>query len=220
METKANYLMIGGFVLGVLAFAFIFIFWISNFAGGGTRYLIVFENSVAGLTSGSSVGFNGIKVGEVQSFALDPDDGRKVQVLISVGDRTPVRENLPREHPVSGTDRRQRDSDHARHAEVAPSGGDGRGSHSDDRGRPRRGRACSMPRPPPSTAPTPSSSVWTISLPRTRTSINSTMSNVDEFTTMLKDQNEKISQTIEQLEKASKSFKTSLPPSSTPMSTG
>ena len=85
--------MIGGFVLGVLAFAFIFIFWISNFAGGGTRYLIVFENSVAGLTSGSSVGFNGIKVGEVQSFALDPDDGRKVQVLISIGDGTPVREN-------------------------------------------------------------------------------------------------------------------------------
>ncbi len=93
METKANYLMIGGFVLGVLAFAFIFIFWISNFAGGGTRYLIVFETSVAGLTSGSSVGFNGIKVGEVQSFALDPDDGRKVQVLISVNDGTPVREN-------------------------------------------------------------------------------------------------------------------------------
>src|SRR5680860_1880812 len=93
METKANYLMIGGFVLGVLAFAFIFIFWISNFAGGGKRYLIVFENSVAGLTSGSSVGFNGIKVGEVQSFALDPDDGRKVQVLISVGEGTPVRED-------------------------------------------------------------------------------------------------------------------------------
>ena len=93
METKANYLMIGGFVLGVLAFAFIFIFWISNFAGGGKRYLIVFESSVAGLTSGSSVGFNGIKVGEVQSFALDPEDGRKVQVLISVGDNTPVREN-------------------------------------------------------------------------------------------------------------------------------
>jgi len=93
METKANYLMVGGFVLGVLAFAFIFIFWISNFAGGGTRYLIVFENSVAGLTSGSSVGFNGIKVGEVQSFALDPEDGRKVQVLISINDGTPVREN-------------------------------------------------------------------------------------------------------------------------------
>jgi phospholipid/cholesterol/gamma-HCH transport system substrate-binding protein len=93
METKANYLMIGGFVLGVLALAFIFVFWMSNFAGGGKGYYIVFESSVAGLTTGSSVGFNGIKVGEVQSFALDPQDARKVQVLISVRDDTPVREN-------------------------------------------------------------------------------------------------------------------------------
>lgn len=93
METKANYLMIGGFVLGVLALAFIFVFWMSNFAGGGKRYYIVFESSVAGLTSGSSVGFNGIKVGEVQSFALDPEDARKVHVLVSVRDETPVREN-------------------------------------------------------------------------------------------------------------------------------
>jgi phospholipid/cholesterol/gamma-HCH transport system substrate-binding protein len=93
METKANYLMIGGSVLGVLVFAFIFIFWISNFAGGGKQFLIVFDSSVAGLTSGSSVGFNGIKVGEVRSFELDPKDARKVQVLISVADDTPVRGN-------------------------------------------------------------------------------------------------------------------------------
>jgi len=93
METKANYLMIGGFVLGVLAFAFVFVFWMSNFAGGGKRYYVVFESSVAGLTTGSSVGFNGIKVGEVQSFALDAEDARKVHVLISVRDDTPVREN-------------------------------------------------------------------------------------------------------------------------------
>ena len=93
METKANYLMIGGFVLGVLALAFIFVFWMSNFGGGGKRYTIVFESSVAGLTTGSSVGFNGIRVGEVQSFALDPEDGRKVRVLVSLRDDTPVREN-------------------------------------------------------------------------------------------------------------------------------
>ncbi|MBC8020174.1 MAG: MCE family protein [Methyloceanibacter sp.] len=93
METKANYLMIGGFVLGMLALVFVFVFWMSNFAGGGKRYYIVFESSVAGLTTGSSVGFNGIRVGEVQSFALDPQDARKVQVLISVRDDTPVREN-------------------------------------------------------------------------------------------------------------------------------
>jgi len=93
METKANYLMIGGFVLGVLALAFIFVFWMTNLAGGGKRYFIVFDGSVAGLTTGSSVGFNGIKVGEVQSMQLDPADARKVQVLIGVHADTPVREN-------------------------------------------------------------------------------------------------------------------------------
>jgi phospholipid/cholesterol/gamma-HCH transport system substrate-binding protein len=93
METKANSLMIGGFVLGVLALAFIFVFWMTNLAGGGKRYFIVFDSSVAGLTTGSSVGFNGIKVGEVQSMQLDPNDARKVQVLISVHADTPVREN-------------------------------------------------------------------------------------------------------------------------------
>jgi phospholipid/cholesterol/gamma-HCH transport system substrate-binding protein len=93
METKANYLMIGGFVLGVLALAFIFVFWMTNLAGGGKRYFIVFDGSVAGLTTGSSVGFNGIKVGEVQSMQLDPADARKVQVLITVHADTPVREN-------------------------------------------------------------------------------------------------------------------------------
>jgi len=92
METKANYLMIGGFVLGVLALAFIFVFWMTNL-GGGKRYYIVFDGSVAGLTTGSSVGFNGIKVGEVQSLQLDPADARKVQVLVSVHADTPVREN-------------------------------------------------------------------------------------------------------------------------------
>ncbi|MGV1013451.1 MAG: MlaD family protein [Methyloceanibacter sp.] len=91
METKANYLMIGGFVLGVLALGFLFVFWMSNLSGGGKRFYVVFEGSVAGLTSGSSVGFNGIKVGEVQSFALDPNDARKVRVLIDVRDDTPIR---------------------------------------------------------------------------------------------------------------------------------
>ncbi|HKA65691.1 MAG TPA: MlaD family protein [Methyloceanibacter sp.] len=85
--------MIGGFVLGVLALAFIFVFWMTNLSGGGKRYFIVFDGSVAGLTTGSSVGFNGIKVGEVQSMQLDPADARKVQVLISVHADTPVREN-------------------------------------------------------------------------------------------------------------------------------
>ena len=115
METKANYLMIGGFVLGVLALAFIFVFWMTNLAGGGKRYFIVFDGSVAGLTTGSSVGFNGIKVGEVQSIAAR--SGRCPQ---SAGaDQRSCRHAGARElacqHAVAGADRRHRHSDLAGH---------------------------------------------------------------------------------------------------------
>ena len=96
METKANYLMIGGFVLGVLAFAFIFVFWMSNFAGGGKRYYVVFDSSVAGLTTGSSVGFQGLKVGEVQSFSLDqiPDSVAMASSSLISTPRTPAKSTL------------------------------------------------------------------------------------------------------------------------------
>lgn len=93
METKANYLLIGGSVLGIFALAFIFIVWMTDLAGGGKDYYVVFQGSVSGLATGSSVAFNGIKVGEVQSITLDPQDARNVQVLISVNKDTPVRTN-------------------------------------------------------------------------------------------------------------------------------
>jgi phospholipid/cholesterol/gamma-HCH transport system substrate-binding protein len=93
METKANYLMIGGFVLGVIVLAFLFVYWMSNFGGGGQSYYILFQNSVAGLTTDSPVSFNGIKVGEVKSIDLDKQDARKVLVTVGVRSGIPVRAN-------------------------------------------------------------------------------------------------------------------------------
>ena len=121
METKANYLMIGGFVLGVLALAFIFVFWMSNFAGGGKRYYIVFDSSVAGLTTGSSVGFNGIKVGEVQSFALDPAGRPQSPGADQRARRHAGARELACQHAVDGADRRQRRADHRRARRIRPS---------------------------------------------------------------------------------------------------
>ena len=114
METKANYLMIGGFVLGVLALAFVFVFWMTNLAGGGKNYYIVFDGSVAGLTSGSSVGFNGIHVGEVQSMQLDPQ--RRAQGA-GPGQRQfrhAGAGQLPRQHAVAWADRGHRHPDQRR----------------------------------------------------------------------------------------------------------
>jgi len=205
METKANYLMIGGFVLGVLAFAFVFVFWISNFASGGKRYRIVFERSVAGLTSGSSVAFNGIKVGEVQTFALDPKDGRKVQVVISVDDKTPVREDSRasiQSRGLTGGTGIQITPGTPKSPLLVPTDKDPIPTIQAARG----GGGLFDAAPAALNSATAFIQRLDDLVAANEDAINSTMSNVDQFTTMLKDQNEKISQTIKELQDGAKSF--------------
>jgi phospholipid/cholesterol/gamma-HCH transport system substrate-binding protein len=93
METKANYVITGAFTLAVIVGVFGFIFWFQQHSGGGGRasYRIVFQGSVAGLQTGAAVAFNGLRVGEVSSLGLDPDDPRKVIAGISVDPATPIR---------------------------------------------------------------------------------------------------------------------------------
>jgi phospholipid/cholesterol/gamma-HCH transport system substrate-binding protein len=208
METKANYLMIGGFVLGVLALAFVFIFWMSNFGGGGKRYYIVFESSVAGLTTGSSVGFNGIRVGEVQSFALDPEDARKVQVLISVRDDTPVRENS-----------------HATIQSMGLTGGSGVQITPGSPDSPFLVATADNPIPviqadsgsgqgvfEAGSAALNNANVFISKLnaliDQNEKSINTTMANVEQFTTMLAEKKEDIGQAITDVKDGANSFKT------------
>lgn len=94
METKANHLVIGAFVLAVLLAGFGFVYWMQGFGSGGERrYYIVFEGGVSGISSASNVLFNGIRVGKVQGLQLDPEDARLVRVLISISGNTPVRTN-------------------------------------------------------------------------------------------------------------------------------
>lgn len=95
METRANYLIIGAFVLGVLGLLLGFIYWMKNDASGptGKNYHVIFDGSVQGLTEASPVLFNGIRFGAVRSIELLPEDTRKVRALISVRNETPVRIN-------------------------------------------------------------------------------------------------------------------------------
>jgi phospholipid/cholesterol/gamma-HCH transport system substrate-binding protein len=199
--------MIGGFVLGVLALAFIFVFWMSNFGGGGQRYMIVFESSVAGLTSGSSVGFNGIRVGEVQSFALDPEDARKVQVLVSVRDDTPVRENS-----------------HASIQSMGLTGGSGIQITPGSPDSPLLVATAENPVPVIRADPGSGQGVFEAGsaalnnanvfisklnalLDENEKAINTTMTNVEQFTTMLNAKKEDIGQTITDVQQGAQAFK-------------
>ena len=91
METRANYALIGFFTLFVIAAGFFFVLWV---AGRDTRnlvpYRIVFTGSVSGLSRGSVVLYNGLKVGDVKSIALMPSDPGKVVAWINVDGSTPI----------------------------------------------------------------------------------------------------------------------------------
>jgi phospholipid/cholesterol/gamma-HCH transport system substrate-binding protein len=93
METRANYALIGGFTLAVIASAFLFVFWFSGTGRptGQTVYKVVFTGSISGLSRGGSVLFNGVRVGEVTTIDLVPQDPSKVSALIEIDSRVPVR---------------------------------------------------------------------------------------------------------------------------------
>jgi phospholipid/cholesterol/gamma-HCH transport system substrate-binding protein len=93
METRAPFVLIGGFVLAAIVAVFGFVYWLNNTAGLGPRatYHVQFDGSVPGLLVGAAVLFNGIRVGEVTDLGLAADNARRVNATISVASSTPVR---------------------------------------------------------------------------------------------------------------------------------
>jgi len=93
METRANYVLIGTFVLMGAAALMLFVVWVSraSFTRDYDTYDVLFEGAVNGLTEGGEVRFNGIKVGEVRRLSLDRDDPNKVIARIRIDGQTPVR---------------------------------------------------------------------------------------------------------------------------------
>ncbi|WP_299397788.1 MlaD family protein [Pelagibius sp.] len=93
METRANYIMVGLFVL-LLAFGLLgFVLWLAKFQFEQefARYDIVFESAVTGVKEGSAVRYQGVRVGEVIRVDLDEDRPTAIRVRIEVEKRTPVR---------------------------------------------------------------------------------------------------------------------------------
>jgi phospholipid/cholesterol/gamma-HCH transport system substrate-binding protein len=93
METRANYVLIGAFVLVAAAALALFTLWIAGtpLNRDYSTYDVVFEGPVNGLTEGGEVRFNGIKVGEVSRLQLDRQDPNRVIARIRVFAETPVR---------------------------------------------------------------------------------------------------------------------------------
>ncbi|MEQ1608843.1 MAG: MlaD family protein [Hyphomonadaceae bacterium] len=93
METKANYVLIGAFVLLAAGALALFTLWIAGnpLNRSFADYDVIFEGPVNGLSEGGEVRFNGIKVGEVQTLRLDREDPNTVVAHIRIDAQTPVR---------------------------------------------------------------------------------------------------------------------------------
>lgn len=93
METKANYVLIGAFVLLAAGALALFTLWIAGnpLNRSFSDYDVIFNGPVNGLSEGGEVRFNGIKVGEVTTLRLDRDDPNNVIAHIRVESQTPVR---------------------------------------------------------------------------------------------------------------------------------
>ncbi len=93
METRARYVIIGAFVIAVIVCGFGFVYWLESTGGLGARayYHIRFDQPVSGLQAGSTVLFNGLKVGAIQGMNLDPDDPGGLVATVAVEPWTPVR---------------------------------------------------------------------------------------------------------------------------------
>lgn len=95
METRANYLIVGFFVIAVIILGiFVVLFGFkSDSQDKKAFYDIFFQGEVSGLSVAGDVKFNGIRVGKVQDLKIDPFDPDRVQVRVEIDEDTPVRED-------------------------------------------------------------------------------------------------------------------------------
>lgn len=94
MESRASYLLIGSFVLLVVAGVFGFVVWLAkiDISREFAYYDIYFDGSVAGLGLGGDVRYRGIRVGAVTAIGVDAEDPSRVKVTVELGAETPIRE--------------------------------------------------------------------------------------------------------------------------------
>ena len=86
METRANYVAVGAFVLIMLAGVFVSAIWLLRiqFRAEYAYFETHFEGPVTGLGKGAAARLNGIDIGRVEEIEFDPDDPKQVIVILEV----------------------------------------------------------------------------------------------------------------------------------------
>jgi len=95
MNTRTNNVLVGLFVLLLLAAFIAGVLWLST--GGPPRdydyYLTYMTESVSGLSVDAAVKYKGVDVGRVREIKLNPENPEEVRLLLMVLEGTPIRED-------------------------------------------------------------------------------------------------------------------------------
>jgi phospholipid/cholesterol/gamma-HCH transport system substrate-binding protein len=104
METRAEYVLVGGFVLALLAGLAVALVWFvqAQFKASAVRYDVYFEGSVSGLAAGSTVRFNGVPVGGVSAIQLDPQHPTRVRVTADIQPDVVIRDDAVAQLQIQG----------------------------------------------------------------------------------------------------------------------
>ncbi|MDR7023904.1 MlaD family protein [Pseudomonas peli] len=104
MEPRAHHVLIGLFTVLMVAAALGFALWLSKASSDQETqdFDVIFNEAVSGLSAGSAVQYSGIKVGDVISLRLDPNDPRKVRAHIRVNANTPIKQDTRARLSITG----------------------------------------------------------------------------------------------------------------------
>ncbi len=95
MEPHARNMLVGGFVLVLVAGLVGFVIWLGKFQleQQYAYYRIYFAGSVTGLNEGSNVRLQGVPVGTVKTIRIDPQNVQRIEVIIQVAKATPIKQD-------------------------------------------------------------------------------------------------------------------------------
>ena len=95
METKANYVAVGAFVLACVIGLVVTIMWLAGvqYSQEYAYYQAYFKGSVTGLGKGTVTRYNGIEVGRITNLEFDPNDPQRVIVTMQLQPNLNIRED-------------------------------------------------------------------------------------------------------------------------------
>ncbi|MCI5047397.1 MAG: MlaD family protein [Aquisalinus sp.] len=102
METSANYRLLGTFVLAAVVIGIGFFYFLAPAENDTIEYDVVFNERVSGLSEGSDVRFNGIKIGEIRTLKLAPNNPEQVVARVRVERDAPIKVDTQAEIELVG----------------------------------------------------------------------------------------------------------------------